>query len=171
MFFCKNNLQFLVHWWALRWWDIQISTEVFPPTVYNSWTHYVQLAFFLLANKHPTSYEDVSVIRYQRLQNLMWMFLQQLFMLPSKPPFRTQWQLWPGLEVKACRFHLGQLVAKNAMFGTLQIVWKERLSGQFLKKIFGLSLSHRRKSATVLLWNFYPIFRTTSKWNSFATTC
>jgi len=28
-----------------------ISTEVFPPTIYNSWTHYVQLAFFLPANK------------------------------------------------------------------------------------------------------------------------
>ena len=26
---------------ALRWRDIQISTAVFPPTVYNSLTHYV----------------------------------------------------------------------------------------------------------------------------------
>ena len=31
----------------------------FPPTVYNSVTHCVQLAFFLPANKHPTSCEDV----------------------------------------------------------------------------------------------------------------
>ena len=35
--------------------------------------------------------------------------------------------VWPGLEVKACRFHLGQLVEGNANFGTQQAVWKERL--------------------------------------------
>jgi hypothetical protein len=34
----------------------------FTQIIYNSWTHYVQLAFFLPANEHPTSYED---IRYQ----------------------------------------------------------------------------------------------------------
>ena len=52
----------------------------------------MQLAFFLPANKHPTSYEDVSAIRSQRLQNLVWKFYQRLFMLTSKPPFTTQWQ-------------------------------------------------------------------------------
>ena len=40
--------------------------------------------------KHPMRmYSD---IRCQRLQNLVWMFYQQLFMLTSKPPFTTQWQ-------------------------------------------------------------------------------
>ena len=33
--------------------------------------------------------------------------------------------LWPGLEVKACRLHLGQLVTENAIFGTQQAVWKD----------------------------------------------
>jgi len=32
-----------------------------------------------------------SDIQYYRLQNLVWMFVQQLFMLTSKPPFPTQW--------------------------------------------------------------------------------
>jgi hypothetical protein len=39
--------------------DIQISAEVLPPTIYNSWTHYVQLALFLLTNKYLTSSKDV----------------------------------------------------------------------------------------------------------------
>ena len=33
-----------------------------------------------------------SDIRCQMLQNLVWMFFQQLFMLTSKQPFTTQWQ-------------------------------------------------------------------------------
>jgi len=33
-----------------------------------------------------------SDIRYQRLQNVVWMFFQQLFILTSKPPFTRQWQ-------------------------------------------------------------------------------
>ena len=35
------------------------APKFFPPTVYNSRTHYVQLEFFLPANKLPSSYEDV----------------------------------------------------------------------------------------------------------------
>jgi len=33
-----------------------------------------------------------SAIRYQRLQNLVWMFFQHLFLLTSKQPSTTQWQ-------------------------------------------------------------------------------
>jgi len=40
---------------------------------------------------------------------------------------------------------------------------------QFLKKIFGLSLLHPAEVCDCLRWNFYPIFWTTSEWNSFAT--
>jgi len=40
--------------------------------------------------------------------------------------------LWPGLEVKACRLHLGQLVTENAIFGTQQAVWKDSEVSQFL---------------------------------------
>jgi len=36
--------------------------------------------------------------------------------------------MWPGLEIKACRFHLGQSSwQENTIFGTRQAVWKERL--------------------------------------------
>jgi hypothetical protein len=49
----------------------------------------VLLAFFLLANKHQTSYEDVfrhSVSEAAKLG----VFFQQLFVLTSKPLFTTQ---------------------------------------------------------------------------------
>ena len=92
--------------------------------------------------KHPTSYEDVSAIRYQRLQNLAWMFFQQLFILTSKPPFTTQWQqcdqTWKLKHLFPFRT---ELVAENAIFGTQQAVWKKDSEvSQFFKKIFGLSL-------------------------------
>jgi len=34
------------------------------------------------------------------------------------------------LEVKACRFHLGQLVTENTIFGTQQALWKEIFWGK-----------------------------------------
>ena len=80
--------------------------------------------------------------------------------------------VWPGCEVKACRFHLGQSwwwkiqsLGLSKQYGE-----KDSEASQFLKKIFGLSLWPPAKSATALRWNVYPIFRT-SEWNCFATTC
>jgi len=69
--------------------------------------------------------------------------------------------VWPGLEVKVCRFHLGRnWWRKMQSLGLCkQYGKKDSEVGQFLK------------SATALRWNFYPIFRTTSEWNSFATAC
>jgi len=69
--------------------------------------------------------------------------------------------VWPSLEVKECRFHLGQS-------------WWRKMQFLGLSKQYGIKdsqVSQILKSATVLRWNFYPIFRTTSQWNSFATTC
>ena len=81
--------------------------------------------------------------------------------------------VWPGLEVKACRFHLGQSWWRKIQSLGLSRQYRKKDSevSQFLKKLFGLSFCHRRKSATALCWNFYPLFRTTSEWNIFATTC
>ena len=82
-------------------------------------------------------------------------------------------KVWPGCEVKAFRFQLGQSswwimqsVGLNKQYG------KEGSEvGHLLKKIFGLSLLPPAEVCDCLRWNFYSIFRTTSEWNSFATTC
>jgi hypothetical protein len=69
--------------------------------------------------------------------------------------------VWPGLEVKVCRFHLGQS-------------WWRKMQSLGLSKQYGQKdskASQFLKSATALHWNFYPIFRTISEWNSFATAC
>jgi hypothetical protein len=78
--------------------------------------------------------------------------------------------VWPGLEVKACRFYLGQSWWRKIQSLGLskQYGKKDSEVSQFLKKLFGLSLL---PPATALRWNFYPIFRMASEWNSFATTC
>ena len=91
IFSCKKKLEFFscIAGFTLKGHSNQHRSF---STIHNSWTHYVQLAFLLPANKHPTSYKDVSAVRCQRLQNFVWMFFQQLFKLTSKPPLTTQWQ-------------------------------------------------------------------------------
>ena len=77
--------------------------------------------------------------------------------------------VWSSLEVEACRFKLGQSWWRKIHSLGLGKQYGKTDSevSQFLKKIFGLSLL----PPTALRWNFYPIFRMTSEWNSFATTC
>jgi hypothetical protein len=50
--------------------------------------------------------------------------------------------VWPGLEVKACRFHVGQSWWRKMQSLVLskQCGKKDSEVSQFLKKIFGLSL-------------------------------
>jgi len=84
-----------------------------------------------------------SDIRYQRLQNLVQMFFHQLFMLISKPAIHNAvTTVWPGLENKACRFHLVQSWWRKIQSLGLgkQGGTKDSEVSQFLKKIFGLSL-------------------------------
>ena len=107
MFSCKNNVQFLLHWWALRWRDIQISTEVFPTTIYNSLTMW---------NLH-FSYRPINIQRPIRMYQpygirgcKIWC---EFFATIVYADFETAIHnavttVWPGCEVKACRFHLGQ---------------------------------------------------------------
>ena len=91
-------------------------------------THYVQLAFFLPANKHPTSYEDVfrhTVSEAAKLGvNVFPTIVYADFETAIHNAVKT---VWPGIQVKACRFHLGQGVAENTIVGTQQAVWKESL--------------------------------------------
>jgi hypothetical protein len=142
MFSCKNNLQFLAPLMGFTLMGHSNLHQSFSTNYLQFRTHCVQLAFFLPANKHPTSYEDISAIRYQRLQNLAWMFFQQLFILTSKPPFTTQWQqCGQAWKLKHSFPIRTELVAENAIFGTRQAVWKKDSEvSQFLKKILGLSL-------------------------------
>jgi len=82
---------------------------MFPPTIYNSWTHYVQLVFFLPANKHPTSYEDVFGHTVSEAVKLdVNAFPAIVFADFETAIHNVVTTVWPGLEVKVCRFHLGQ---------------------------------------------------------------
>jgi hypothetical protein len=69
--------------------------------------------------------------------------------------------VWPGLEVKVRRFHLGQSWWRKIQSCGLSKQYGKRDPEviQFLKKIFGLYFYHRWKSAPALRWNSYPIFR------------
>jgi hypothetical protein len=134
----------------------------------------VQLAFFLPANKHPTPYEDVFSYTVSEAAKLgVSIFPKIGFAEFETAIYNAVKTVWPGLEVKACRFHLGQSWWRKMQSLGLSKQYGKKNSevSQFLKKIFGLSLCHRRKSATALRWNFYSIFRKISEWNSFGTTC
>ena len=69
----------------------------------------MQLAFFLPANKRPTSYEDVfshTVSEAAKLGvNVFPTIVYADFETAIHVAVTT---VWPGLGVKACRFHLGQ---------------------------------------------------------------
>ena len=72
-----------------------------------------------------------SDIHYQRLQNLVSMFVQQLFMLNSKSPFTTQWrQSGQTVKFKHVVSFRTEMVAENTLFGTQTAVWKGRLWGR-----------------------------------------
>ena len=64
-----------------------------------------------------------SDIRYQRLQNLVWMILQQIFMLTSKRHSQHSDNIMARLSFP----FRTELVEENTIFGTQQTVWKERL--------------------------------------------
>jgi len=136
--------------------------------------HYVPLAFFLLTNKHQISYENVfrhRVSEAAKLRvNVFRTIVQADFEIATHNAVTT---VWSGCEVKACRFHLGQSwwwkiqsLGLSRQYGK-----KDSVVSQFLKTIFRLSFYHRRNSAIALNWTLYPIFRTTSEWKSYATTC
>jgi len=81
--------------------------------------------------------------------------------------------VWQGCEAKTCCFHLGQSWwRKIQSLGLSKQYGKEDCEvNQFSKKIFGLSPLLPAKFSDCFALDLYPIFRTTSEWNSFATTC
>ena len=132
MFSCRKKFTlFQLHWWALRWRDIQISIEVFPPTIYNSWTHYVQLAFFLPANKLPTSYEDVLRHTVSEAAELAVNVFSTIVYADFETAIHNAMTtMWPGLEVEACSFHLGQ-----SWWGKIQSLGLSKQYGKWGKPV------------------------------------
>jgi hypothetical protein len=127
----------------------------------------VQPAFFLPANKHPTSYQDV----FRQMVSEATKLGVKGFSAIVYADFETAIHsavttVWPDLKVKACHFHLGQSWWRKIQSLELNKHYGKEESevSQFLKKIYS-------DCRTALRWNFYPIFRTTSERNSFATTC
>ena len=96
--------------------------------------HYVPLAFFLLANKHQTSYEDV--FRHSEATKL------GMNVLPTIVHTDFETARRPGCGVKTCRFHLGhRWWRKIQSFGlSRQYGKKDSEVSQFLKTIFRISL-------------------------------
>jgi len=81
--------------------------QVLPPTIYND--HYVPLAFFLLANEHQTSYDDVFRYRISKAAILGVKVCPAVVHANFKTAIPTAvTTVWPSCEVKARRFHLGQ---------------------------------------------------------------
>jgi hypothetical protein len=98
----------------------------------------VQLAFFLPASKHPTSYEDVSEAAKLGAN----VFPTVVYAAIVTAIHNAVTTVWPGLEVKACRFHLGQSSWRKIQSLGLNNQYGKKYSevSQFLKKIFGLSV-------------------------------
>ena len=105
--------------------------------------HYVPLAFYLLANKHQTSYEDV----FRHTVSEAAKFGVNVSPAVVYADFETAVHnavttVWPGGEVKACLFHLGQSWWRKIQSLGLSKQYGKKCSEvrQFLKKILGLSL-------------------------------
>jgi hypothetical protein len=103
----------------------------------------VQFAFFLLANKHKMSYADVfrhTVSQTEKLgMNVCLTIVYADFETAIHNVVAT---VWPGCEVKPCRFQLEQSWwRKIQSLGLCKQYGKKDLEvSQLLKKIFGLSL-------------------------------
>ena len=98
--------------------------------------------FFLPSNEHPTPYEDVfrhSVSGAAELGVNVFSAVYADFETAIHNAVTTAWQI---LEIKACRFHLGQSSLRKIQSLGLskQYGKKDSELSQFLKKIFGLSV-------------------------------
>jgi len=103
----------------------------------------VKLAFFLPTNKYPTFNEDIfrhTVSEATKLDvNVFPTIVYAYFETAIHNAVTT---VWPGLEVKAFSFHLGQSWWREIQSLGLskQYGKKDSEVSHFLKKIFGLSL-------------------------------
>jgi hypothetical protein len=103
----------------------------------------VPLAFFLLANKHQTSYEDLFRYTVSEASKCGVNVFTTIDYADFEPAIYSAVKtVWPGCEVKTCRFHLGQRWWRKIQSLGLSKEYGKNDSevSQFLKKIFGLSL-------------------------------
>ena len=141
-FSCKNNLQIFSSIVGLY---VDGTFKSAPKFFHQLFTIHCFTMFNLHFSYWPINIQRpmriYSDIRYQRLQNLVWMFFQQLFMLTSKPPFTMQWQQC-GQAVKlkhvVCVYDRAG-GGKYNLWDSAQYGNKDSEVSQFLKKIFGLS--------------------------------
>ena len=69
----------------------------------------MQLAFFLPANKHPASYEDVFRHTVSEAAKLGVNIFPAIVYVDFETAIHNAvTTVWPGCEVTACRLHLGQ---------------------------------------------------------------
>jgi len=124
----------------------------------------VPLAFFLLANKHQTSYDDVFRYRVSKAATLGVEVCPAVVHANFETAIPTAvTTVWPSCEVEACRFHLGQSWWRKIQSLGLskQYGKKDSEKSQFLKKIFGLSLLPPAEVGNFLRLTSYPVYRTT----------
>ena len=99
--------------------------------------------FFLPANKHPTSYEDVFSHTVSEAAKLGANVFPAVVYADFETAIHNAVTTGrPGLEIKACRFHLGQSSWRKIQSLGLSKLYGKKDSelSQFLKKIFGLSV-------------------------------
>ena len=97
---------------------------------------------FLPATKHPKSYEDIFRQTVSEAAKLGVNVFRKVVCADFETTIHNAvTKVWPGLEVKACRFHLGQSWWRKVQSLGLsrQHGKKDSEVGQFLKEIFGLS--------------------------------
>jgi len=174
IFSCKTNLVFLAPLMCFTLTGRSNQHRSFPPTIYNSWTHYVQLAFFLPANKRKTSYEDINRHKVSEAAELGVNVFPTIVHADFETAIHnTVTTVWPGCEVQAFRFHLGQSWWRKIQSLGLskQYGKKDSEVSQFFKKIFGLSLSPPAEVCDCFALEFLFNLPNDKRVKSFATTC
>jgi hypothetical protein len=112
---------------------------------------------FALANKHQTSYEEVFRHTVSFAAKLVVNVFPTIVSADIETViFNAVTTVWPGCEVKACRFHLGQSWWRKAQSLGLRKHYGKKDSevSQFLKKILRLSLLPPAEVSDCIALNF-----------------
>jgi len=97
---------------------------------------YVPLVFFLLPNKSPDTYAKAMT----HVNNHVWRVPSVIFIDFEIAIHQAVMQVWPNVQLKGCRFHLGQSWYKkiNSLGLSSDYQSKESEIGSFLRAFFGL---------------------------------
>ena len=101
----------------------------------------MQLAFIFPANKHPTSYEDVFRHTVSEAAKLgVNVFPTIVYADFETAIYNGVTTAWPGLEIKACRFHVRQSWCRKMQSLGLSKQERKTEVSQFLKSANALLL-------------------------------